>query len=383
MITAAATANITTTTTTSHRGSGNPAAIRLYYSLGSLGLPYAGPAAARADAAAEDGQGDEAADDAGDGDDDVEVALDPVDAAADPAGAGADAVLAGAAAVAGRAVEEVLLHVVAVLGAQLRRRARHDAAAGLRGASRRVVARGQRAHEGLALLVAGGALARGAREPGAAVAAGRAVVRLGVLGARGGIARARLLGVAAAGAGAAHGPLRGELALVGAAVLVGRVADRVVLVLARGGVAAVVVAAALLPAAVALLVLLDDAVAALAASDRVDAPVVAQTRGADAVAAHGRADVPDAAGREGRNSCPGGGVHDEFPVSITGGRGERAALLHVYRTVGARRLRTIVECAEGVTRLVSKDLPLRTSVRSHDNVGPRDSLVASGSITLA
>ena len=139
-------APVTATVTAGGRGtssgsgpSADPATVALGLEAGllgssdrGLGLAGAAAAAARADAAAEDREEDEAADDGGDGDDDLQVVADKVESAPVPLGAFTIAITALPAPVARRAVQEVLLHVVAGLRAQLRRTARHDAAPTLR-----------------------------------------------------------------------------------------------------------------------------------------------------------------------------------------------------------------------------------------------------------
>jgi len=103
------------------------------------------------------GQNDEAADDAGDGDDNLFVVCDPFAHLIGNVGPLTSAIPAFAAPFAVGTVEEVLLHGEACQGAKLGRGAAELTA--LRTAGVRIIARRQRAHERLALLVARGALA--------------------------------------------------------------------------------------------------------------------------------------------------------------------------------------------------------------------------------
>lgn len=82
---------------------------------------------------------------------------------------------------------------------------------------------------------------------------------------------------------------------VATAVFGGVVADSTGLEFAGSGIAAGIVATALLTTAIAVFAFLDDTVATLLASDGGDAAVVGEAVGFDAVAQEGRADVSDCA----------------------------------------------------------------------------------------
>ena len=264
-----------------------------------------------------------------------------------------------------RAIQEILLHTIALPGPELGRGTREHAILAI--ASIGIIVGRIRAHERLALQIPRRALAARARQAtGTALAVGRRHIRrAGGIGAGAG-----LLGIAAAGAGAADGAGGGEVAAA-AAVFVGVVADGAGVELARRRVAALVGAAAGGPAAVAVFAFLHDAVAALVARDGGDALVVGEAGRLDAVAQQGRADVADGAGAEGGDAGAGGGVHDELGAGVAGGAAEGAALLRADRfAVRAGLSVAVVHGAEGVPGFVRDHLPFRRGAGDH--VGPAD-----------
>jgi hypothetical protein len=105
---------------------------------------------------------------------------------------------------------------------------------------------------------------------------------------------------------------------IAAAVFVGVVTDRVTLVEASRGVAAWVVATALLATTVALFIAFNNTVATLLASDRTHIPVVAQAICPDIVVADGTADVTDRARKELVNTALTQRVHDVSSIGVAG-----------------------------------------------------------------
>jgi hypothetical protein len=264
--------------------------------------------------AAEDGEEDEAAHTGADADDDGFVVVDPGwDLAADGS-ASAAAVLAGAAAAALGAVEEVLLQAVADVGTELGRAAGNNARGRVAGVC--VVALSVGAHHGLALLISRRALAWSTLEAWATIIA---VCKESIGWANGRVAGADFLRVTIARASTADRTRTSELA-VAATVLVGVVADGVVLVLAGRGVAAAIVAAAFCATAIALFIAFDNTITALLASDGLHVSVVAQAVRLDAVAQESTADVTDGAGREFVNARRAGGVHDVLSTGVASSR---------------------------------------------------------------
>lgn len=196
-------------------------------------------------------------------------------------------ILALPASTARRAVQEVLSKAVARV-IESRAGAAEHAVAII--ASIRIVGSSCiPAHNALTLLIARRALATSTLEPVAAIRTIR--IRLIFRAIRSG-SRAAFLRIARADAGTAHGLWRSELAVL-AAVLVGVVADGAFFEFAGSGVATLVVAAALGPAAIALLVTFYDAVAAGLALDGDDVAVVGEAAGFDAVATESGANVSD------------------------------------------------------------------------------------------
>lgn len=277
-------------------------------------------AAAAADTAAEDGEEDEAAYTGADADHDGFMVVDPRGDLAADGGASAAAVLTFAAAAAVGAIEEVLLQAEALVGGEFGRAAGHYA--GGRVASVGVVAGGVGAHDGLALLVARRALAGGAFE---AIATAVTIRGVGVGWADSSITWASLLRITVARALTADSACACKLA-VAAAVFVGVVADRVVLVSASRGVTAGIVATTLLATAVTLFVALYDAVTTLLASDGFHFSVIAQAIGIDIVVLDSTADVADRARREFINTSLTRRIHDVPLIGIARGCVQMTAL---------------------------------------------------------
>lgn len=214
-------------------------------------------------------------------------------------------------------------------------------------ASPGVVAVEERAHHSPALVVPAGALSAGAGQASARGAAGCAIFLVLVRWASAGGAGTFLGNVAYAFAGAADGIRRGELAACTAAVI-GVIADRAILELARLSITAVVTSAAVCAAAVAFFAFLDNAVAALTTSDSHDATVIRKTVRHDAVAAEGRANVADGAGRECGHIWLGVWIHDVLSVRIAGCCAQWAAL---GRSLQVLRTRLAVAVMHGTERV--------------------------------
>lgn len=267
-------------------------------------------AAATADAAAEDGDDDDTTDGAADADDDALVVVDPGRDLAADGGACAAAVLAGAATVALRAVEEVLLQTEALVGTEFGRAAGDHAARRIAGVG--VVALSVGPHNGLALLITRCTLARSTLQ---AVSTSCAIVGVLVGRTGGRVAGAYFLRVTIAVAFAADSALGSELT-VAAAVLVGVIADCVVLELTSARVAAVVIATTFFAATIAVFIAFYDAVTTLLTGDGLDVFVVAQAVGLDTVLADGTANVSNTARGKILDTLPTGRVHDVLAASI-------------------------------------------------------------------
>lgn len=195
-----------------------------------------------------------------------------------------------------------------------------------------------------------------ARNAFKSLAARVAVVLVLVLGARRLVARALLLRIAIASAGAANLGRGSKLASSIATVFVVGIADGASLELAGFGVTALVVTTDSLTTTVTFLTRLNNAVTALATSDSLDVLVIRQTVRLD-VTLESRANVSDTAGRELGDVGSSGGVHHEATASVTAVLGKRTASLRI----GLDRtglLNTIVDGTKRVTSLVRKNLPL-------------------------
>jgi len=260
-----------------------------------------------------------------------------------------------AAAFAWCAVEEVLLHCVASVAAELGRGAREDASLSRAGVC--VVVRCQAAHQRLALLIARRTPARRALQSSARVATGCAVVSALVLRADRRTTRARLLRIAAACARAADSAGALELTLLIAAFFVRWIAYAAVSELAGGWVAALIAGATLSSAAVAIFALFHDAVTALTTRDGRDIFVICETRYPRRVAAEEAADIANAAGGELCDTRSSRGVHDELAIGIARAGLKWAALLLRQGTVRARLRITVMNSAKCMTRLMSEDQP--------------------------
>lgn len=212
---------------------------------------------------------------------------------------------------AGRAIQEILLKTIASIASKLWARAAKHAVAIVTGISV-IVARGQTAHERLALHVSRCALSTGTLQ---SVPTTIAIVLMLVFWAVGCVSGTGLLGITLTHTGAADGAGRGKLA-VSAAVLVGVVTHSIVLELASAGIAALVVATALLTSTIAFLVTLNNTVTAGLACDGGDVPIVAEALGLDTLASKSRTNVTNGTGRETSNSISSRRVHDKTLTSI-------------------------------------------------------------------
>lgn len=105
------------------------------------------------------------------------------------------------------------------------------------------------------------------------------------------------------------------MTLVGAAVLIARVADGAVLKLARLGIATGAALAFFVIAAVAVFPGLNDAIAALPSRDGIHVPVIHQAVAVDATLEVGT-DLTDAAGRESLDVVPRGWIHDVLAPGV-------------------------------------------------------------------
>lgn len=181
------------------------------------------------------------------------------------------AVVATATAGTRRTIQEVLLQSIAHIASKLWTRAAEHAIAVVAGIS--VVALGIATHDCFALHISRRALPTSTAQPIAAV---RAILLVLVFRAVRAASGTCLLGIALANASAADGVGRGKLA-VSAAVLVGIIADGVVLESTSVGVTARILATASRTTAIALLVTFYDAVSAGLASDGSNVPVVSET----------------------------------------------------------------------------------------------------------
>jgi hypothetical protein len=232
-----------------------------------------------------------------------------------------------------------------------------------------IVARRKTAHESLALHISRCALPTSTLQP---ISAAIAIVLVLVFGTVGCASGTGLLGIALADTGAADGAGGGKLA-ASAAVLVGIVADGIVLELACAGITALIVATALLATAVAFLVTFDNAVSTGLACDGSHVPVVAEARRLDTLASKSRADVANGAGGETSNSISGGGIHNKTFTSIALVGAERTALLSVDKIrVSALIGRTVMDGAVSVACFVSNNLPFGAG--ADDHVGSSDGL---------
>ena len=201
--------------------------------------------------------------------------------------------------------------------------------------------------------------------------------------ADGGVARAGFLWITIARALAADGA-RACILAVAAAIFVGVVTDRVVLVSASRGVTAWVVTTALLTTAVTLFVALHDAVTTLLASDGLHISVIAQTISPDIVVLDSTADVADRAGRELVNTSLTRRIHDVPLIGIASVCIQWTALRSHSRVCGGTSLRiAIMHSAEGVARLMRNDLPLHSTIGAINNVGSGNSFSSSTAIRLA
>lgn len=161
----------------------------------------------------------------------------------------------------------------------------------------RVILRCERAHQGLALLVPGSALAASTLQAGGAVPTA-GTVRGCFVGWAGSISTgADLLRITLAGTRSTYAAGAGELAIL-AAFLIRVIANSAVLEFACGGVAAGVVTAIFCSPAIAFFAILDDTVPALVTGYGCDSGVVRQAGALDAITAESRADVSDSARTE-------------------------------------------------------------------------------------
>lgn len=221
--------------------------------------------------ATEDREHQKSANGGRDTDDEGAVTVDPgADFVADGTAIAA-AVGAPSASTTRRAVQEVLLQAIADAAAEFRTSAAEHAIAVVAGIG--IVSLSVAPHNSLTLLVSARALSTCASQTVTAVAA---VILSLVFRAIGRTACAPLFGIALSSARTAHGSGAGELA-ISAAVFGRVVADGVALELARRGIAASIVATALLATAIAVLAFLDDAVAALLAGNGRDTSVIGET----------------------------------------------------------------------------------------------------------
>jgi hypothetical protein len=188
------------------------------------------------------------------------------------------------------------------------------------------------------------------------------------------------LGIATSRAGSADGTVGRELALRGTTILVGRVANRARLEFTGSGVTTVVVAAAACASAITIFACLDNAIAALAASNSDHIPVIGQTCRFYTVPAHGGADIPYGTSRELADATSRGRIHDELSVGIAGRRGERATLLLRNCSVRTTGTYTIVHGAKGMTTFMGEHLPLSRS--PHNYISASRGLVVVGGASL-
>jgi len=129
--------------------------------------------------------------------------------------------------------------------------------------------------------------------------------------------RALLLRVALSRALAADGVGRGELA-VSAAIFIRIIADGIILKFTSRWIAASIVAAACCPTAIALLVSLNNPIAASLTRKESHTSVVAETLSFHTVHSHCRAYVPDRTRGEYFDIFASGWVHDEGTAGIAG-----------------------------------------------------------------
>ena len=226
------------------------------------------------------------------------------------------------------AVEKILLHTVAHTSAELRGRAREGAILAVAGVG--IVLGGIGTHQGLTLLIPGGALSAGALQVLGRLATSLAIWRRLIGRARSGCSGADFLGITLSGAGSAHCAIGSELAAL-AAVLVGVITDCIVLEFASGRIAARIGPTALGSPTVTVLSFLHDAIATLMARDGRHPLVVFQAVGLDTVAPQGRTHVSNGARAKVGYALTGGRVHDVLGASITGRSAEGTTLLRVYR----------------------------------------------------
>ena len=285
-----------------------------------------------------------------------------------------------ASATAYRAVEKVLLHTVAHTRAEFGRRAREGAILAVAGVG--VVLGSIGTHQGLALLIPGGALSAGALQVLGRLATSLAIWRRLIGRARSRCSGADFLGITLSGAGSAYCPIGGKLAAL-AAVLVGVITDCVVLESASGRIAAGIGPTALGTTTVTVLSFLHDAIATLMAGDGRHPLIVLQAVGLDTVAPQGRTHVANGARAEVGYALTGGRIHDVLGASITGRNAEGTTLLRIHRVGGGTSLRvTVVDGAKGMTRFMSNDLPFRCGFGHHIGTTHRLPCIG-GSVTNA
>lgn len=125
-----------------------------------------------------------------------------------------------------------------------------------------------------------------------------------------------LLGIAGAGAPTTYRARGGKLTTL-ATSFVAVITDRSRRETAGGGIAAAITATAIGTPTITVFAIFDDAITALAATDRLDTSVIGQAVAVDGIPAQGAADV--AHGTGGELVDPGGGsrVHDEGAISVT------------------------------------------------------------------
>ena len=135
-----------------------------------------------------------------------------------------------------------------------------------------------------------------------------------------------LLRIAYAGAGAADGAVRRELAIP-TAILIGVVTHRSAREFAGGGIAAVIVTTTFHPATVTLFARLHDAIAAFLARDGVDLCIVRETGRLDAIATDRAADVAHRAHTKVCDTLHSGRIHDILLAGVARAGTQWTALL--------------------------------------------------------